>query len=78
VLYDEVAKQGHRPSNVYCADEEARETTERLIRDAGYEPVSVGGLDQARMQEGLVNTTMAIASAGLGPFFYRIAPPGQL
>src|SRR5712691_2113167 len=77
-LYDEVAKQEHRPSNVYCADEEARDATEQLIRDAGYEPVSAGGLDQARMQEGLVNTTMAIASSGLGPFFYRIAPPGQL
>jgi hypothetical protein len=77
-LYDEIAKQDRPPSNVYAADEEARGATEQLIRDAGFEPVFLGGLDKARMQEELVEVNMAIESAGLGRFFYRIAPPGQL
>jgi predicted dinucleotide-binding enzyme len=37
-----------RPGCLYAADEEAREVTEQLIRDAGYEPVSLGGLESAR------------------------------
>jgi hypothetical protein len=37
-----------RPSCLYAAEDEAREVTKRLIRDAGYEPVSVGGIENAR------------------------------
>jgi hypothetical protein len=48
-IYDQIAGQRVPPSNLYCADDEAREVTEQLIRDAGYEPVSAGGLDHARM-----------------------------
>src|SRR5206468_10481344 len=44
-LYDEIPKQRVPPSNVYAAEDGAREATEQLIRDAGYEPVSAGGLD---------------------------------
>ena len=43
VLYDRIGEQGVRPSCLYAADDEAREVTEQLIRDAGYEPVSLGG-----------------------------------
>ena len=43
-----------RPSCLYAADDEAREVTEQLIRDAGYEPVSLGGLENARALEDFV------------------------
>ena len=77
-IYDEIGKQRARPSNVYAADEEARQVAEQLIRDVGYEPVYVGGLDQARALEDLLGVVFAINQAGLGPFFYRIARPGEL
>src|SRR3982751_502278 len=44
-LYDQVREQRVPPGCLYAADEEAREVTEQLIRDAGYEPVSVGGIE---------------------------------
>ena len=60
------------------ADDDAREATEQLIRDAGYEPVYAGGLDQARLLEEMLPLLFAINQAGMGPHFYRFAPPGQL
>lgn len=75
VLYDRLAGLDPRPSMVYAADEEAREVTERLIRDAGYEPVSAGGLSSARALEDFLATVMAVRQGGLGPFFYRFAAP---
>jgi 8-hydroxy-5-deazaflavin:NADPH oxidoreductase len=77
-VYDEIAAQRVRPSNLYCADDEAREITERLIRDAGYEPADAGGLDNARMLEDHLALLFALNQAGLGPFFYRYASPGEL
>jgi 8-hydroxy-5-deazaflavin:NADPH oxidoreductase len=71
VKYDEVDGQDPRPGNFYVAEDEAREVTEQLIRDAGYEPISVGGLENARLLEDQINFTMAISSAGLGQHFYR-------
>ena len=52
--------------------------TEQLIRDAGYDPVYVGGLEQARALEDHLGLMFAISQAGLGPFFYRYAKPGEL
>ena len=52
--------------------------TEQLIRDAGYEPVFVGGLDQARALEDHLGLVVAVTQGGLGPFFYRYATPGEL
>ena len=52
--------------------------TERLIRDAGYDPVYAGGLDKARMLEEHLALLFAVNQAGLGRFFYRYAPPGKL
>ena len=52
--------------------------TVQLIRDAGYAPVSAGELDQARALENQLGLLFAISKAGLGPFFYRVAQPGQL
>jgi predicted dinucleotide-binding enzyme len=77
-VYDQIGGQRVRPSNLYAAEDEAREVTEQLIRDAGYEPVYVGGLEQARALEDHLGLVFAINQAGLGPFFYRIAKPGNL
>jgi 8-hydroxy-5-deazaflavin:NADPH oxidoreductase len=77
-LYDEVANQRVRPSMPYVAEDDARDVTEQLIRDAGYDPVSAGGLDKARMLEDTLGFIFAINQAGLGQFFYRIAKPGEL
>jgi predicted dinucleotide-binding enzyme len=78
VLYDEIDEQRARPSNLYAAEDDARAVTEQLIRDAGFDPVSLGGLDQARMLEDHVSFVGAINQAGLGRFFYRYAAPGEL
>jgi len=77
-IYDEIGNQRVRPSNLYCAEDEAREATEQLIRDAGYDPVYAGGLDRARMLEDHLELLFAVNQAGLGPFFVRYAPPGEL
>ena len=78
-LYEQIADQRVRPSNLYAADDDAREVTEQLISDAGYDPVYVGGLDQARaMEDHLAGLSMAVVKAGLGQFFYRYAKPGEL
>jgi predicted dinucleotide-binding enzyme len=73
-LYDQIGAQRVRPSCLYAADDEAREVTERLIRDAGYEPVSVGGLENARALEDFVPGLLG----KIGRVFYRFAPPGDL
>jgi len=77
-LYDEIGAQRVPPSSLYCAEDEAREVTERLIRDAGYDPVNAGGLEQARMLEDHLALLFAVNQAGLGPFFVRYASPGEL
>jgi predicted dinucleotide-binding enzyme len=77
-IYDEVGSQRVRPSNLYCAEDGARETTEQLIRDAGYDPVDAGGLELARMLEDHLELLFAVNQAGLGPFFVRYARPGEL
>jgi len=67
-----------KPSNIWCGDEDAREVVEQLIRDAGYEPISAGGLDSARAVEDFLGVLFAVAQAGTGPFVYRFAPPESL
>jgi 8-hydroxy-5-deazaflavin:NADPH oxidoreductase len=73
-LYDQIAEQQTRPSCLYVADDEAREVTEQLIRDAGYDPVSAGGLENARALENFVPGLLG----KIGRVFYRLAPPGEL
>ena len=77
-VYDEVATQRVRPSNLFAAEDAAREATEQLIRDAGYEPAYVGGLERARLLEDHLALLFALNQAGLGPHFYRYAKPGEL
>jgi predicted dinucleotide-binding enzyme len=76
--YDKIDEQRVRPSNLYAAEDGAREVAEQLIRDAGYDPVEVGGLEQARAIEEHLGLLFAINRAGLGPFFYRYATAGEL
>lgn len=73
-LFDKVAEQRVRPSCLYAADDEARDLTEQLIRDAGYDPVSMGGIDTARALEDFVPNVFG----KVAPVFYRFAPPGEL
>ena len=77
-VYDQIGAQRVRPSNLYAADDEAREVTEQLSRDAGYEPVYAGGLERARALEDALRLLVAVNQSGLGPFFYRFAKPGEL
>lgn len=76
-LYDRLDQARATPANLWCGDEEAREVVERLNRDAGFEPVYVGGLDKAAAQEQFLGLVFAI-SQGMGPFVYRMAPPEEL
>jgi 8-hydroxy-5-deazaflavin:NADPH oxidoreductase len=77
-LYDQIDVQRVPPSNLYAGDDEARDVTEQLIRDAGFEPVYAGGLENARALEDHLGFMFAINQAGLGRFFYRMAKPGEL
>jgi predicted dinucleotide-binding enzyme len=78
VLYDQIDEQRMPPSNLFAAEEEAREVTDQLIRDAGFEPVFVGGIDRARLLEEHMTLISAINQGGLGRFFSRYASPGEL
>jgi len=77
-LLGRVSEARAKPSNMWCGDEETREVVEQLTRDAGYEPVYAGGVENAAHQEAYINLVFAIAQGGLGPFLYRMAPPDQL
>jgi 8-hydroxy-5-deazaflavin:NADPH oxidoreductase len=74
-IYDEIDAQPERPGNLFAAEDDARAATEQLIRDAGYDPVYAGGLDQARALEEHLALMFAVSQAGLGPFFYRMWSP---
>ncbi|MGW3769914.1 hypothetical protein [Actinomadura verrucosospora] len=76
--YDQITAQRVTPSNLYAAEPAAKDVTDRLIRDAGFDPVYVGDLDPgARLLEDSSGLTRALAGQ-IGPFFYRYAAPGEL
>jgi predicted dinucleotide-binding enzyme len=75
--YGKLGEAKSRPSNIWSGDEEARRVVEQLNRDAGYDPVHMGGLDKAATQEHGINILFAIYQT-TGPFVYRISPPEQL
>src|SRR5829696_3588758 len=77
-LHDRIREARSTPSNLWCGDEEARQVVEQLNRDAGYEPVYAGPLENATAQENFLKLMFAINQGGLGRFFYRMAPPDQL
>ena len=74
-IYDKIDEQDPRPGNVFAADdEEARPVTEQLIRDAGFDPVYGGALDNARALEDFLVVAAANLSDG-GYSFYRFWHP---
>lgn len=77
-LYDRIEEARATPCNLWCGDDEARASVERLNHDAGYEPTYAGGLDNAGALEDFIGLVFAINRGGLGPFFYRMAPPEEL
>ncbi len=77
-LFENIADASSRPGNLWCGDDEAQDVVERLNRDAGYEPIHVGGLENAALQEGAVGLWFAITQSGMGPFFYRMGPPDRI
>jgi predicted dinucleotide-binding enzyme len=78
VLYPEVKNQRVPPGNLYAADDDARGATEQLIKDAGFEPLYAGGLENARLLEEHLGLMSAVSQGGLGRMFYRYATPGEL
>jgi 8-hydroxy-5-deazaflavin:NADPH oxidoreductase len=74
-IYDQIDVQETPPGNIYAADDEAREVTEQLIRDAGFEPVYGGNLDNARAMEDFLAILVAYANDAGGQPFYRFARP---
>lgn len=78
VLYERLGEARATPGNLWCGDDEARDVVEQLNRDAGYEPVYAGGLENAGPQESFIGLVFAINQGGLGPFVYRMAPPDEL
>src|SRR3954468_19195402 len=59
-LYDQLDQVGSRPSNIWSGDEEARETVEQLNRDAGYDAVYAGPLENAKAQEDFLSVFFPI------------------
>jgi predicted dinucleotide-binding enzyme len=79
VPYDRLGEAGSTPSNLWCGDEEARQVVEQLNRDAGYEPVYAGPLENATAQENFVATLFCgISQGGWAYSCIGIAPPDQL
>src|SRR5437764_4052822 len=74
-LYDQLGATRAKPSNFFVADDEARATTEQLIRDAGYEPFYGGPLENAGALEQFIKIFFAAAESG--PFVYRFAAPSE-
>jgi predicted dinucleotide-binding enzyme len=76
-LYDRLPDGDPRPSMVFCGDDaEAKDAVASLIRDAGFEPIDVGGLDQAANVEGFALMEINLAyRVGRGRFFYRFEWP---
>jgi predicted dinucleotide-binding enzyme len=77
-LYNQIREAHSTPSNLWSGDEEARQVVEQLNRDAGYEPVYAGPLENAAAQENFLKLIFAINQGGMGQFLYRMAPPDQL
>lgn len=76
-LYDQIDQQRVPPCNVWCGDDETTEIVERLSRDAGYDPVRMGRLEMAGLQEAMMRALSGMKES-LGLCFWRIAPPDQL
>ena len=63
-LYERIGEASSTPSNLWCGDEEARQIVEQLNRDAGYESVYAGPLENASAQENFLKLIGGIAQGG--------------
>jgi predicted dinucleotide-binding enzyme len=77
-MYGQIAGATTAPGNVWCGDAETRGVVEQLNRDAGYDPIYAGGLENAAISESALQFLFAIAQGGLGQYFYRMAAPESL
>jgi predicted dinucleotide-binding enzyme len=77
-IYDAVDAEPIPPGTLFASDADAREVTENLIRDAGFEPIHLGDLAQAPLLESLIALTATLDGGEIGPFFYRFHRPGEL
>jgi 8-hydroxy-5-deazaflavin:NADPH oxidoreductase len=73
-IHDKIDEQDPRPGNLFAADDEARTLTEQLIRDAGFDPIYGGTLENARALEDFLAVAAANLSDG-GHSFYRFWRP---
>jgi predicted dinucleotide-binding enzyme len=74
-LFDRIGEQTEKPGNLWSGDEEARDVAEQLIRDAGYEPLYGGPLENAAAQEQFLRLFLGVGN-DIGPCFYRFWSPG--
>ena len=75
-IHDKIDEQDPRPGNLFAADDEARAVSEQLIRDAGFDPIYGGTLQNARARA--LEDFLAVAAANLsdcGHSFYRFWRP---
>ena len=75
VLSDQIAAQRVPPGSFYVTEDGARDIAGQFMTDAGYDPVSLGGLDKARAVEDLAWVVVAAMNDG-APVFCRFAVPG--
>ncbi|MFC9789844.1 NADPH-dependent F420 reductase [Rhodococcus sp. NPDC127528] len=68
-VYDAVDAEPVPPGTLFASDADARQATERLIRDAGFDPIHLGDLSTAPVLESLVALTSTLDRGDLGPFF---------
>ena len=78
-VFERLGETGSTANNLWCGDEGSREVVELLSRDAGFEPLYAGSLENAAEQEALATGTLILrVFEGLGqPFLYRFAPPNR-
>ncbi len=76
-LYDEIANQRVPPSQFFAADDDARQVTEQLIRDVGYDPLYVGGLEHARALEATSRCGSPPSRRGWGRAFTATRLPAR-
>jgi 8-hydroxy-5-deazaflavin:NADPH oxidoreductase len=68
------------PDLLFCGDDgDAKNVVATLIRDAGFEPIDVGGLDAAAELEDFARVVIRLCYArGMGQFAYRLRRPSDL
>ena len=78
-IFDQIDTERRRPSILLATEEGARAITEQLIREAGFDPVYVGGIEKARaLEDYFMQIMLPILKEGMGLFFLRYAKPGEL